>query len=47
MKQPLNQRQSRDFLVVQWLILCTPKAGNVGLIPDWGAKIPHAMQLGD
>ena len=30
-------------LVVQWLRLCTFIAGDVGLIPGQGTKIPHAM----
>ena len=36
-------------LVVQWLRLCAPNAGDLGLIPGWGSrsymlqlKIPHA-----
>ena len=40
---------SGTSLVVQWLRLCTPNAGNLGLIPGWGTmsltpqlKIPHA-----
>ena len=32
--------------MVQWLGLCTSTAGGVGLIPDWGTKIPQAMCLG-
>ena len=31
--------------MVQWLILCTFSAEDMGLIPDWGTKIPHAMIL--
>ena len=30
-------------LVVQWLRLCASTAGDVGLIPGWGTKIPHAI----
>ena len=29
-------------LVVQWLRLCASTAGNVGVIPGWETKIPHA-----
>ena len=29
-------------LVVQWLRLCACNAGDVGSIPGWGTKIPHA-----
>ena len=32
-------------LVVQWLRLCPPNAGGVGLIPDWGTRI-HALHCG-
>ena len=31
-------------LVVQWLRLCTPNSGDVGLTPGWGTEIPHAVQ---
>ena len=31
-------------LVVQWLRFHASNAGGMGLIPDWGTKIPHAMQ---
>ena len=30
-------------LVVQWLRICASTAGDVGLIPGWGTKIPHAI----
>ena len=30
--------------MVQWLRLGTPTAGAVGLMPDWGNKIPHAKK---
>jgi len=33
-------------LEVQWLRLCTSTAGDMGLIPDQGAKITHAMWHG-
>ena len=29
-------------LVVQWLGLCASTSENMGLIPGWGTKIPHA-----
>ena len=28
--------------MVQWLRFCVSNAGDEGLIPGWGAKIPHA-----
>ena len=31
-------------LVVQWLRLCTPNSGDVGLTPGRGTEIPHAVQ---
>ena len=31
-----------NSLVVQWLRLCAPNAGGVGLIPGQGTRIPHA-----
>ena len=31
-------------LAVQWLRLCISTAGSTGLIPDWGARIPHATK---
>ena len=31
---------SRDFIIVQWLRLCAPKAGGPGLIPSQGTR-PH------
>ena len=31
-------------LVVQWLRLYTFISGDMGLIPGWGAKIPHDLQ---
>ena len=33
-------------LVVQWLRLCTPNAGDTGSSPDWGTKIPHPTWYG-
>ena len=32
--------------MVQWLGLCASTTGGLGLIPGWGAKIPHAVQHG-
>ena len=31
-----------NFLVVQWLGLCTSTAEGLGSIPDLGTKIPHS-----
>ena len=31
-------------LVVQWLGLCSPNAGSLGLIPGWGTR-SHMPQL--
>ena len=33
-------------LEVQWLKLHASNAGDTGLIPGWGTKIPYAMQRG-
>ena len=33
-------------LVVQWLRLCSYNVGGEGSIPDWGIKIPCAVQHG-
>ena len=33
----------RTALVVWWVRLCASTARGVGLSPDWGTKIPHAM----
>ena len=32
--------------MVQWLRLCTSKAGGPGLIPGQGTKIPHVLESG-
>ena len=32
-------------LVVKWLRICLPNAGDTGLIPDGGTKIPRATEL--
>ena len=31
--------------MVQWGILCASKARDMGLMPGWGTRIPHAVQL--
>ena len=31
-------------MVVQWLRLHTSTAGDMGLIPGWGTKVPHALR---
>ena len=31
-------------MAVQWLELCASIAGDMGSIPAWGTKIPHAEQ---
>lgn len=33
-------------LGVQWLTLCTSKAGDAGSSPNQGIKIPHVAQHG-
>ena len=38
-----SRNNLRISLVVQWLRLCTPNAGDTGSIPGWGTKIPHAI----
>ena len=30
-------------LVIHWLGVCLPVAGDMGSIPGWGSKSPHAM----
>ena len=42
----LKLHKSGTCLEVQWLRFCSPDAGGTGSIPGWGAKIPHAAQLG-
>ena len=32
-------------MAVQWLRFHGSTAGSTGLIPGWGTKIPHALQL--
>ena len=34
------------FLVIQWLRVCATNAQDVGSIPGWETKIPHAVQCG-
>ena len=36
----------RTSLVVQWLRLESSNAGDMGLIPGMGTKIPHAAEPG-
>ena len=40
------EKRERASLVVQWLGLRTSTAGDMGSIPSWGTKIPHASQRG-
>ena len=40
------RKGSGTFLAVPWLRLCTCNAGDVGSIPGWGTKIPHAVRCG-
>ena len=35
-----------NFLTVQWLRVCATNAQDVGSIPGWETKIPHAVQCG-
>ena len=39
----LYENDRGHSLVVQWLGLCTSKAGATGLIPGWGTKIPQDL----
>ena len=34
---------TETFLVVQWLRICLPNAGDMGSVPSQETKIPHAM----
>ena len=36
-------RSKGTSLVMHWLRLCAPSAGDVDLIPGQGTKIPHAV----
>ena len=36
-----SDEETGTSLVVQWLRLRTPNAGDTGSIPDRGTKIPH------
>ena len=40
-KIKINQPQGAS-LAVQWLRCCIPQTGDVGFIPGWRTKIPHA-----
>ena len=33
-------------MAVQWLRLYTSTAGDMGSVPGWGTRIPHASQYG-
>ena len=40
-----NKVEETDLsLVVQWLRLCAPTSGDMGLTPGWGTEILHAVQ---
>ena len=39
---PIFKSLRGTFLVVQWLRFQASTAGDAGLIPSWGTKIPHA-----
>ena len=39
---PYKNQLVGTSLVAQWLRLCAPNAGGMGLKPDPGTKIPHA-----
>ena len=41
-KLTTREDKAGTFLVVQWLRLCVSNAGDEGLIPGWGTKIPHS-----
>lgn len=43
-KNKNKNKKSRTFLVVQWLALCAPSAGVLGLIPGQGTTL-HMQQL--
>ena len=49
----MNQMVNATSLVVQWLRLCAPNAGGVGLIPGQGTRLHmpqlrvHTLQLKD
>ena len=40
----IDYAKAGNSLVVQWLELQTFTAEGVGSVPDWGTKIPQAMQ---
>ena len=42
LKDILKTSQLRTSLVGQWFETSSSKAGGEGLIPGWGARIPHA-----
>ena len=41
--QSMKERKEERRLVVQWLRRQASSAGDVGLIPGWGARIPRAQ----
>ena len=41
---PLKSPDTGTSLTVQWLGLCSSTAGDMGLIPGLGTKIPHTMR---
>ena len=45
-KGPLKNAAAETALVVHWLRFCAANAGDSGLIPGQGTKIPHALRRG-
>ena len=41
-----EKRGGGTSLAVQWLTLHVSNAGDVGLIPGWRTKMPHAARCG-
>ena len=39
-----NKNKTGTSLAVQWLRLRASIAGGTALVPDWGTKVPHAVQ---
>ena len=44
LKIHVNTHAARTSLAAQWLRLCPSNAGDAGLIPGRGTKIPHAAE---
>ena len=42
----VKYRRTGTSLAIQWLEIHTSAIGDMSSIPDWGTKIPHAMQHG-